>query len=101
MLALTEDQVRQLADIDQVIIAIRAAFTRDYSITLRMPVRTTLDLADGTIWLLMPCYDSGLGVAGVRTVTVSREAGVNAAYELMEPKTGATLQRMAAKWLTE
>jgi ornithine cyclodeaminase/alanine dehydrogenase-like protein (mu-crystallin family) len=101
MLVLTEDQVRQLADIEQVIITIRAAFTRDYSITLRMPVRTTLELAGGTIWLLMPCYDSALGVAGVKTVTVSRETGVNAAYELIDPKTGATMARMAAKWLTD
>src|SRR5215471_13043039 len=101
MLALTEDQVRPLADIEQVIIAIRAAFTRDYSVTLRMPVRTTLELSGGTIWLLMPCYDSALGVAGVKTVTVSRETGVKAAYELIDPKSGATMARMEAKWLTD
>jgi ornithine cyclodeaminase/alanine dehydrogenase-like protein (mu-crystallin family) len=98
---LSEDQVRQLADIDGVISAIRAAFTRDYSATLRMPVRTSLELAGGAVWLLMPCYDRALGVAGVKTVTVNRETGVNAEYELIDPKTGATLARMAANWLTD
>jgi ornithine cyclodeaminase len=101
MLFLSEDQVRRLVDIDEVINAIRTAFTRDYSATLRMPVRTTLELAGGAVLLLMPCYDSALGVAGVKTVTVSRETGVNAAYELIDPESGATLARMAANWLTD
>jgi ornithine cyclodeaminase/alanine dehydrogenase-like protein (mu-crystallin family) len=98
---ISDQDVRRLADPADVIIAIRAAFTHDYSATLRMPVRTSLELAGGTVWLLMPCYDSALGVAGVKTVTVSLEAGVNAAYELIDPRTGATMARMAAKWLTE
>ncbi|HMF92285.1 MAG TPA: ornithine cyclodeaminase family protein [Candidatus Angelobacter sp.] len=101
MLVLTDDQVRQLADVGEVISAIREAFARDYSATLRMPVRTSLELAGGAVLLLMPCYDRALGVAGVKTVTVSRETGVNAAYELIDPKTGATLARMAANWLTD
>jgi ornithine cyclodeaminase/alanine dehydrogenase-like protein (mu-crystallin family) len=98
---LSDDQVRQLANVGEVISAIRAAFARDYSATLRMPVRTSLELADGAILLLMPCYDRALGVAGVKTVTVSPAAGVNAAYELIDPATGRTLARMAAGWLTE
>jgi len=98
---LSEDQVRQLAHADEVITAIRAAFARDYSTTLRMPVRTSMDLAEGGLLLLMPCYDSALGVAGVKTVIVSPVSGVTAAYELIDPVTGKTLTRMAASWLTE
>jgi ornithine cyclodeaminase/alanine dehydrogenase-like protein (mu-crystallin family) len=98
---LTELQVRQLADVDQVIAAIRTAFARDYSATLRMPVRTCLELADGAVLLLMPCYDSALGMAGVKTVTVSKETGVNAAYELIDPRSGRILARMAANYLTD
>src|SRR5262249_43578990 len=101
MLVLTDDQVRQLADVGEVISAIREAFARDYSATLRMPVRTSFELAGGAVWLVMPCYDRALGVAGVKTVTVSHETGVNAAYELIDPKTGTTLARMAANWLTD
>src|SRR5260370_33576932 len=67
--------VRRLADPAEVIAAIRAAFTRDCSATLRMPVRTCLELAGGALLLVMPCYDSGLEAAGVKLVTVSRSAG--------------------------
>ncbi len=97
----SEQQVRQLANVDEVIRAIRAAFSRDFSATLRMPVRTSLDLSGGAVLLLMPCYDSALGAAGVKTVTVSSETGVNAAYELLNPATGATLARMEANYLTD
>src|SRR5260370_2439723 len=97
----SEQQVRQLANVDEVIRAIRAAFSRDFSATLRMPVRTSLDLSGGAVLLLMPCYDSALGAAGVKTVTVSNETGVNAAYELLDPATGATLARMEANYLTD
>lgn len=98
---LSEQQVRDLADVDEVIRAIRAAFARDVSATLRMPVRTSLDLADGAVLLLMPCYDSALGAAGVKLVAVSRKAGVNASYELLDPATGVVLARMQANYLTD
>src|SRR5262249_6297807 len=101
MLSLSENQVRQLADADAVIHAIRAAFTRDYSKTLRMPVRTSLELAGGAVLLLMPCYDSELGFAGVKTVTVSSQSGVLATYELVDPVAGRPLARMEANWLTD
>jgi ornithine cyclodeaminase len=97
----SEQLVRELAGVDEVIRAIRAAFSRDFSATLRMPVRTSLELAGGAVLLLMPCYDSALGAAGVKTVTVSSEAGVNAVYELVDPKTGLTLARMEANYLTD
>src|SRR5258708_35577176 len=87
----SEQQVRQLANVDEVIRAIRAAFSRDFSATLRMPVRTSLDLSGGAVLLLMPCYDSALGAAGVKNVTVSSENVMNAAYEILNPATVPTL----------
>jgi ornithine cyclodeaminase len=97
----SEAQVRELADVNAVIHSIRAAFARDSSATLRMPVRTSLALAEGAVVLLMPCYDSALNAAGVKTVAVSPEAGVNASYELLDPETGAVLAIMEANYLTD
>src|SRR5262249_27150619 len=94
-------EVRRLADSAEVIAAIRAAFARDYSATLHMPVRTCLELAGGAVMLLMPCYDSALDAAGVKVVTVSRQAGVVATYELLDPQTGTVTARMEANYLTD
>lgn len=101
MLSLNEEQVRQLTGINAVIEAIRAAFTREFSATLRMPVRSSLPLPNGGVLMMMPAYDSELGVAGVKTVTVTEVSGVNASYELFDPTTGAALARMEANWLTD
>jgi ornithine cyclodeaminase/alanine dehydrogenase-like protein (mu-crystallin family) len=101
MRSFSEQQVRELADVDAVISSIRSAFARDFSATLRMPVRTSLALADGAVLLLMPCYDSALDAAGVKTVAVSREAGVNASYQLLDPNTGMILASMEANYLTD
>ena len=57
MLFLTEEHVHALANIDEVIGAIRDAFARDFHSTLHMPVRSQLDLGSSVL-LLMPCYDS-------------------------------------------
>jgi alanine dehydrogenase len=101
MLYLNEGQVRGYADVDATIDTIRAAFARDFSATLQMPVRSSLSLAGGGILLIMPAYDSSLSVAGVKTVTVTKSSGVNASYELFDPMTGAALARMEANWLTD
>lgn len=101
MLFLSENDVRQLASVDAVIDAIRTAFARDFSKTLRMPVRSSLSLKSGGVLLLMPAYDSAVGVAGVKTLTVTRPTGVNAHYELLDPLTGDVLARMEANWLTD
>jgi len=101
MLSLSEDQVRRLADADSVIAAIRVAFSRDFSQTLRMPVRSSLPMEAGGVLLLMPAYDSYLGIAGVKTVTVTRQGGVNANYELIDPLSGSVRVRMEANWLTD
>lgn len=66
MLFLSEEKIRELADVDEVIRAIRAAFTRDFSASLRMPVRSSLPLEDGGVCLLMPAFDSVLGYARPR-----------------------------------
>src|SRR5262249_59443055 len=87
-------EVRRLADPAEVIAAIRAAFARDYSATVRMPVRTCLQLAGGAVMLVMPCYDSALDAAGVKIVSVSGQAGVIASYELLGPRTGAVRERL-------
>ena len=94
------DQVRFLANIDEVIRTIRDAFARDFHSTLRMPVRSQMDLGLSVL-LLMPCYDSELQAAGVKTVTVNREAGVNATYALLDPISGSTLALMEANYLTD
>ncbi|HEY2496224.1 MAG TPA: ornithine cyclodeaminase family protein [Candidatus Angelobacter sp.] len=99
MLILSEDQVRQATNADQVIHAVRAAFTRGFA-TVHMPVRTVLEL-DGAVLLVMPCYDSGLHAAGVKLVSVSAKAGVNAVYELLDPATGISIARMEANYLTD
>jgi len=101
MLFLTEDQVRGLADAGGVIAALRSAFARDFSATLQMPVRSSMPLHGKGVLLLMPAYDGSLGVAGVKTVTVTKTSGVSASYELFDPVSGLTLARMEANWLTD
>ena len=100
-LHLSDQQVRGLAEVDEVIAVIRAAFARDTSSTLRMPVRTSLKLAGDTVLLLMPAYDSALPGAGVKLVTVSAVAGVFALYDLFDPESGAVLARIGANYLTD
>ncbi len=99
MLVLTDDQLRKLLQPDEVIHAIHSAFARGFS-SLRMPVRTTLQL-DSAVLLIMPCYDSALKVAGVKLVSVSEKAGVNAVYELFDPESGVAMARMEANYLTD
>src|SRR5262249_52028139 len=101
MLLFSDQQVRELADVDEVIRALRTAFARDFSTTLRMPPRTSLEMSDGAFFLLMPAYDSALPAAGVKLVTVSTKAGVLASYEFLDPATGAVLARMEANYLTD
>jgi ornithine cyclodeaminase/alanine dehydrogenase-like protein (mu-crystallin family) len=100
MLVLSDQQVRRLAEPAEVIEALRAAFTRDFSQTLRMPVRSSVEIAGGVL-LLMPAYDSEIGLAGVKTVTVTKARGVDANYELLDAITGEPLARMQANWLTD
>jgi ornithine cyclodeaminase/alanine dehydrogenase-like protein (mu-crystallin family) len=99
MLLYSEDQVRQAINTDEVIRVIREAFARGFG-TVHMPARTVLNM-DNAILLVMPCYDSALHSAGVKLVSVSAKAGVQAVYELLDPQTGIALVRMEANYLTD
>jgi ornithine cyclodeaminase/alanine dehydrogenase len=99
MLLYSEDQVRQAINIGDLIRANREAFARGFA-TLHMPARTMLNM-DEAILLVMPCYDTTLNAAGVKLVSVSAKAGVQAVYELLDPQTGIAVARMEAKYLTE
>jgi ornithine cyclodeaminase/alanine dehydrogenase-like protein (mu-crystallin family) len=100
MLLFSEDQFRRMVNADDVISALRATFARDFSLTVRMPVRSSMEL-DGAVLLLMPCYDTELRAAGVKIVSVSKKAGVHAVYELLDPATGIPVARMEANYLTD
>ena len=95
----SEEQVRNLIEVDEVIAAIRAAFARGFA-TVHMPVRTVLNMDDATL-LVMPCYDSAVNAAGVKLVSVSAKAGVQAVYELLDPQTGIAIARIQANYLTD
>ncbi len=95
----SEDEIRALARIESVIAAIRETFTRGLA-AVKMPVRTVLEL-NHAVLLIMPCYDSSLPAAGVKLVSVSKKAGVNAVYELLDPSTGIPVARMQANYLTD
>lgn len=99
MLLYSEDQVRNVLNIDDVVRAIRKAFARGFA-TVHMPARTMLKMDDAVL-LVMPCYDSALQAAGVKLVSVSAKARVQAVYELLDPQTGVALARMEANYLTD
>ncbi|HEY2360050.1 MAG TPA: ornithine cyclodeaminase family protein [Candidatus Angelobacter sp.] len=99
MLLYSEDQVRQAININDLIRVIREAFARGFD-SVHMPVRTTLKM-DKAVLLVMPCYDSAVPAAGVKLVSVSLKAGVQAVYELLDPQTGIAVARMEAKYLTD
>ena len=95
----TEEQVRTLADISEVIGVIRQAFISQDHSRFEIPVRKQIDLAGGVL-LLMPCHDRILGVGGIKIVTVSPGAGVNAGY-LLEDSTGKIRTFIEANYLTD
>jgi ornithine cyclodeaminase/alanine dehydrogenase len=95
----SEDQICSALKVDYVIPLIHAAFARGFA-TVHMPVRTTLKMDDAVL-LVMPCYDSAVPAAGVKLVSVSEKAGVQAVYELLDPQTGTALARMEANYLTD
>jgi alanine dehydrogenase len=95
----SEEQVRNAINADDVIRVIRQAFVRGFA-TVRMPVRSVLKMNDAVL-LVMLCYDSALHAAGVKLVSVSQKARVQAVYELLDPETGIALARMEANYLTD
>ena len=99
MLLYSEEQVRQAINIDDLICVVKEAFARGFA-TVHMPVRSVLNMDDAVL-LVMPCYDSALHAAGVKLVSVSEKAGVQAVYELLDPQTGIAIARMEANYLTD
>src|SRR5258706_10524773 len=100
MILFSEDQLRGKVKVENVVSGNRATFARDFSQTARMPVRSSMEL-NGAVLLLMPCYDTELNAAGVKIVSVSKKAGVHAAYELLDPATGVPIARLEANRLTD
>ena len=96
---ISEEQVRSVAKVDDVIRAIHAAFSRGFA-TVHMPVRTVMELSGATL-LVMPCYDSALQAAGIKLVSVSKQAGVHATYDLLDASTGISVLRIEANYLTD
>src|ERR1700743_584932 len=96
---ISEEQVRSVAKVDDVIRAIHAAFSRGFA-TVHMPVRTVMELNGATL-LVMPCYDSALQAAGIKLVSVSKQAGVHATYDLLDASTGISVLRIEANYLTD
>ena len=99
MVLYLEERVRQAINIDDLIRVMKAAFARGFA-TVHMPPRTMLNM-DNAILLVMPCSDSVLHAAGVKLVSVSAKAGIQAVYELLDPQTGIALARMEANYLTD
>ena len=64
-----------------------------------MPVRSSLKL-DGTVLLIMPCYDSRCQAAGVKLVSVGGQA-CRRCTSLLDPETRQRLARMEANYLTD
>jgi ornithine cyclodeaminase len=99
MLHLSEEEVRGRLDPSALIRALAEAFARlDY---VTMPPRSHIELAAGTVLLIMPCDDAALNAAGVKLVSVSRSAGVQATYLLLDRGAGAVRATLAANWLTD
>jgi len=96
----SEGEVRAALRIEDLVRAIHAAFARGFA-TVRMPLRSVMPLQGACVLLAMPCYDSALQATGVKLVSVSEKAGVNAIYELFDPETGICLARMEANYLTD
>jgi ornithine cyclodeaminase/alanine dehydrogenase-like protein (mu-crystallin family) len=97
---LTEDDVLRALDPSMLIDSVEMAFGTMRDHVLRMPERTHLELANGGVALMMPCYDEVHG-AGVKIVGFSSEAGVQATYLLLDHRTGAVAAIFPANTLTD
>ena len=95
----SETEVRSAVNVQDVVSAIRQAFARGFA-GVHMPDRTLLKMDDAVL-LVMPCYDSGMHAAGVKLVSVSAKARVQAVYDLLDPQTGIVLAHMEANYLTD
>jgi ornithine cyclodeaminase/alanine dehydrogenase-like protein (mu-crystallin family) len=106
MLILSEEQVRERLSLDEVVASLEAMFSRDYTKTGQMPLRTQMQTVAGSTFLIMPCSDSALPVASVKVVTVRHGSEFNgdrvhAACFLIEQVSGKVCAVLAANYLTE
>ena len=105
MLILSEEQVRESLDLDEAITALQQMFTRDYSATAQMPLRTQMESFAGSTCLVMPCSDSAIPGAVVKVATVRHGNEfigdrVQADCFLLEQETGRVSAVLAANYLT-
>jgi len=106
MLTLSEDQVRQNLEIEELLPALEQMFGRDYEKTAILPQRIQMQMANGSTCLIMPCSDPALPGAGVKVVTVREGVQVDgdrvqAHYFLLEQETGKVCASFSANYLTE
>jgi ornithine cyclodeaminase/alanine dehydrogenase-like protein (mu-crystallin family) len=100
MRVLTEDDVRRALDPAMLISGLGYAFGTLADHAIRMPPRTRIELAKGTVVLSMPCYDESHG-AGLKLVSISKDGGIQATYLLLDPNTGAVEVVIPANELTD
>ena len=100
MRIVTESEVRDALDPAMLISGLEYAFGTLGDHVVRMPPRSCVELADGAVVISMPCFDESHG-AGVKLVSISREAGVQATYLLLDPTTGAVTAVIPANDLTD
>jgi ornithine cyclodeaminase len=111
MLVLSEEEVQRRLSLDEVMASLEEMFSRDYTKTAQMPVRTHMQAFAGSTCLVMPCSDSALPGACVKVVTV-RHGPVRRGSELnrdrvqadcflLEPVSGKVCAVIAANYLTE
>jgi ornithine cyclodeaminase/alanine dehydrogenase-like protein (mu-crystallin family) len=111
MLILSEEQVQERLNLDEVMASLQDMFSRNYTNTAQMPVRTHMQAFAGSTCLVMPCSDSALPGACVKIVTVRHGAvrrgselngdRVQADCLLLEPGSGKVCAVIAANYLTE
>jgi ornithine cyclodeaminase/alanine dehydrogenase-like protein (mu-crystallin family) len=106
MLILSEEQVRQNLEIDELVAALERMFRRNYEATAIVPLRTQMKAFDGATCLVMPCSDSSLHAAGLKVVTVREGPKLNgdrvqADCLLLEETTGKVCAVVSANYITE
>jgi ornithine cyclodeaminase/alanine dehydrogenase len=103
MRVFTDPEIRSLLDPAEVVDAIEAAFTREYSTTAVMPARTLVQVAGRGVLLVMPCYDAAVPGLGAKLLTAFDSAAqrLQATYVLLDPVTGELRALMAANYLTD
>ena len=103
MRVFTDPEIRSLLDPAEVVDAIEAAFTREYSTTAVMPARTLVQVAGRGVLLMMPCYDAAVPGLGAKLLTAFDSAAqrLQATYVLLDPVTGKVRALMEANYLTD